>query len=333
MFLAGQCMAAVGQSLCIDDLAALYQKNSPEAVADYLQKRGWEPNASTVRPELMELSWQRNNVEDILIRQDSTGMRTISYRLKQEAEVEGYRRNVKNFKKFDPMVSNSANVELYRKRNALQQLTMNRTRGILTVLYAERDDVSYWTRLAEEMSKVNIYTVGAYLPGEGGVVIGKSPDGGEVYIVAMEDLKRGNGCSWSSHSDEVRGCFLSQKWNEAHTDYSGARNSAAVCQFVDGKNERQERAVQLARSYRGAGKDDWYIPSIAQLKMIADSKVDIDAALRANGGVSIAKMWYWSSSQYSGKMVWAMNFKDLLIGQSAKDGHDRARAVRTVKLK
>ncbi|MCQ2208281.1 MAG: DUF1566 domain-containing protein, partial [Paludibacteraceae bacterium] len=79
--------------------------------------------------------------------------------------------------------------------------------------------------------------------------------------------------------------------------------------------------------------DDWYLPSIAQLKMIADNKTDIDAALRNNGGISIAKMWYWSSSQYNETMVWAINFATLIIGQSAKDGHDRVRPVRTMKIK
>ncbi len=323
---------AFGQSLTMVDLTRIYHM-SPEALPAFMREKGWDGNTTVIDGDAYDMSWQYNNAEDIVVKQSADGRKFVSYRLHRQEDIDAYRAEKINFDRFEQLPSNKKNVEIYRHKFIMQMLTTNTTKGTLTIRYEYHSDADFWSRLIDENSKEDTYAVGTFLPSEGGVIIGLSPDSSEAYIVAMEDMKHGNGCSWSSKKDDVEGCFNSNMWNKANYDFAGMANSKAVYKYVVNNKEMQTRAVQLACDYRGGRHDDWYLPSIAQLKMIADNKTDIDAALRNNGGISIAKMWYWSSSQYNETMVWAINFATLIIGQSAKDGHDRVRPVRTMKIK
>lgn len=321
-----------GQSLSMVDLTRIYHM-SPDALPAFMRDKGWDGNTTIVDGDAFDMSWQFNNAEDIVVKQNANGSKFVSYRLHRQQDIDAYRSEKSNFDRFEKLPSNKQNVEIYRHKYIMQMLTTNTTKGTLTIRYEYHPDVEFWTNLIDANSKEDTHAVGTYLPLEGGVIIGLSPDSSEAYIVAMEDMKHGNGCSWSSHKDDVAGCFNSNMWNKANYDYNGMENSKAIYKYVVGNKEMQARAVQLACDYRGGNHADWYLPSIAQLKMIADNKTDIDASLRSHGGVSIAKMWYWSSSQFNETMVWSINFATLVIGQSAKDGHDRVRPVRTVKIK
>lgn len=324
--------AAFGQSLDIADLTRIYHY-SPDRLLEFMKEKKWDGNTTSVEGSAFDMSWQFNNSEDIVVKQDSTGYRFVSYRLHKAEDIEAYKKTEINFARFDKLPSNKKNVEIYRHKHIMQMLTTNTTKGILTIRYEVHSDVGFWNDLVDRNSRPNSYEVGSYLPDEGGVVFGVSPDSSELYIVAMEDMKNGGGCSWSSQKGKVPGCFISTQLSKAHYDYAGKANSKAIFDYVVSNKEAQVRAVQLACGYHGGMHDDWYMPSIAQLRLIADNKADIDEALRQNGGVSIAKMWYWSSSQFNDTMVWAVNFKTLTVGQSAKDGHDRVRPVRSVRLK
>lgn len=323
---------AVGQSLSMVDLTRVFHM-SPDDLPEFMRGKGWNGNTTVIDGDAFDMGWQYNNVEDIVVKKSADGSKFVSYRLHRQEDIDAYRANKINFDRFEQLPSNKKNVEIYRHKFILQMLTTNTTKGTMTIRYEYHPEAEFWSRLIDANSKEDTYAVGTFLPQEGGVVIGLSPDSAEVYIVAMEDMKHGGGCSWSSHKDDVEGCFNSNMWNKANFDFSGRANSKAIYKYVIDNKEAQARAVQLACDYRGGRHDDWYLPSIAQLKMIADNKNDIDATLRSNGGISIAKVWYWSSSQYNETMVWSINFATLIIGQSAKDGHDRVRPVRSVKLK
>ena len=323
---------AVGQSLSIVDLTRIYHM-SAESLPKFMREKGWNGNTTVIDGDAFDMSWQYNNDEDIVVKQSADGSKFVSYRLHRQKDIDAYRAEKINFDRFERIASRKKNVEIYRHKYILQMLTTNTTKGTLTIRYEYHPDGDFWSNLIDANMKPDAYEVGTFLPQEGGVVIGLAPDSTEVYIVAMEDVKNGGGCSWSSHKDDVEGCFNSNMWNKANFDFSGKANTKAVLGYVFDNCEAQLRAVQLACDYRGGNHNDWYLPSIAQLKQIADNKNDIDESLRNNGGISIAKTWYWSSSQYNETMVWSINFATLMIGQSAKDGHDRVRPVRSVKLR
>lgn len=324
--------AVVGQSLNIIDLTKIYHSTTDKLPA-LMREKGWDGNTTVVDGAAYDMSWQYNNAEDIVVKDDGKGNKFVSYRLHKQADIDAYLSSDINFDRFENLVSNKKNVQIFRHKHILQMLTTNTTKGTLTIRYEVHTDGRFWTDLIDKNSRNDAYAVGTYLPEEGGVIIGFSPDSVELYVVALQDMKRGNGCSWSAFKGKVPGCFISNQWSKANFDFSGKANSKAIYDYVVSNNEKQIRAVQLACDYDGGSHNDWYMPSIAQLKQIADNKNDIDEGLRQNGGISIAKMWYWSSSQFNDTMVWSINFANLMIGQSAKDGHDRVRPVRTVKLR
>ena len=109
------------------------------------------------------------------------------------------------------------------------------------------------------------------------------------------------------------------------------RDIVKPSQSVSFKNKT--RAAEFAIQCNDADKKDWYLPSIGQLRLISENLNILNISIRANGGTSIAKDWYWSSSEYSNMFVWVINFSTIDIGRSAKKGHDRVRPVRTILLK
>lgn len=326
-------VCAFAQTLSMNDLEKVYGFRSWENINSYFHAKKWEGNINVISDTAFEVGWQYSGIEDIMVKQDSKGHRFISYRLHNQQDIDNYLQNQKNFKGYEQIASSDKNMLVYRKKNCLQLLTKNRTRGILTIRIEESKDQAFWTDLIDKCNRTSNYIVGSYLPEEGGVLVGFSPDGTLGYVVAMNDAKHGNGCSWSSTPKLVSKVFTSSDWHKVYGDFEGQQNTSSVNSFLSANNESQKRAAELASAYDGGGKNDWYLPSIGQLRLMADNKADIDEGLRANGGIPIAKVWYWSSTQYSDRMVWAYDFKNLIIGQSSKDGHDRVRPVRSFSIK
>ncbi len=327
------CISQSGaQSLSLPDLEVIYELKTYEEVNVHMRKLKWEGNTTTVRNGGWEVSWQYLNSEDIMVKQDSTGARFISYRLRKAADIQAYQAKAANFKRFEKLPSNNPNVQLFRHNNELQQLTTNHTKKTLTIRYEENPNVSFWTTLIDRNSKSDPYAVGSYLPSEGGVVIGLSPDGTQAYVVAMQDACEAHGSCWSAVSVLLDGVYTTNSWRQASVDFAGQQNSKVICNYLLRHQEVKQRAPQLAQAYRGANFTDWYLPSIGQLKQISESREDINEAILANGGTPISHTWYWSSTQYNKQMVWALNFNTLIIGQSAKMGQDLVRSVRSVKV-
>jgi len=65
----------------------------------------------------------------------------------------------------------------------------------------------------------------------------------------------------------------------------------------------QDRAVQVAKDFRGGGYNDWYLPSREELNMVYQNLVKSGIANLGNGT-------YWSSSTYIGSSLWIQRFSD-----------------------
>ena len=326
-------MAVGAQSLSVADIEKVFTLVDGDQVNVFFKSRGWEGIACVVDGNYFDVSLQLNGAEDVVVKQDSSKNRFLSYRLHKQEAIDGYLANKKNFKGYQSLPSTDKNYSAFRKGNALHSMSMNRTRGILTIRYEVRSDQAFWNSVSDRCSRTSDLVVGAYLPAQGGVLIGFSPDGKTGYVAAMNDAKRGNGCCWSNKALTIDGVFSSTDWNLAHDDYSGKTNTENICKHLAAAPEFQQRAAQIAAEFESDGFSDWFLPSIAQLMMIADNKADIDETLSENGGTKIANTWYWSSSQCGPRMVWTYNFKSKYMGQSSKDGHDRVRPVREFKIK
>lgn len=95
----------------------------------------------------------------------------------------------------------------------------------------------------------------------------------------------------------------------------GYRNTlAAVAQ-----SGNANKAITVARAYRGGGLSDWFLPSKDELNQLYTNRAVV-------GGFSTQS--YWSSSEYSSTRIWMTAFNNGGNWDNGKDGADRIRPVR-----
>jgi hypothetical protein len=68
-------------------------------------------------------------------------------------------------------------------------------------------------------------------------------------------------------------------------------------------------AALAARAYNGGGFDDWFLPSINELKQMYINKATINTTVSANGGSNFANNnYYWSSTEHDANNAWELDF-------------------------
>lgn len=226
----------------------------------------------------------------------------------------------------------------YRNGNECVMLKSREGSNFVTLTFATKDD-DYWrmmtaTKSDPDVRRLDTYQIGDYIEEEGGILFFVSEDYEYGYILAMTDVGFGKNYTWGADKIDIDGKFpyTTREWHEANYDMKGLENTVAICNYVEKSMDNVERAAQAARAYTAAGKTDWYLPSVGQLRTIKDDIYRINRRLKAEGGVSIANAWYWSSTEYDYVFSWAINFKNNTIGRSSKSSADRVRAVRTVRI-
>jgi len=152
---------------------------------------------------------------------------------------------------------------------------------------------------------------------DGTVYAGISPDGNVPMYVTRCDA----GLSWNGSA-----CVNSRalhSWNAGNASNSYTDTSLVNCATEDlcddsGKANtlvlisedsdagaagiQVHSAAQLCADATTAGHDDWYLPSINELIVINASKAEI-------GNLDLTgALFYWSSSEYSARDAWRMNF-------------------------
>lgn len=210
--------------------------------------------------------------------------------------------------------------------------------GEISFFFSTKDS-KYWNMLISsgkdpDVRTLDTYQIGDYIEEEGGILFYVSENADYGYILAMTDANNGGGCEWGADTLDIPGKypFTSREWHEANFDMDGEKNTKAVVEFLDSHYPATKKfAAQLAVEYNGGGKSDWYLPSEGQLRIIKEMVERLNSRLRVNQGVSLAKAWYWSSSEYDKNFAWAVNLGSLIVGRSSKKGMDRVRAVRTMR--
>lgn len=88
-------------------------------------------------------------------------------------------------------------------------------------------------------------------------------------------------------------------------------------------------AVGLCINYEVGEYDDWYLPSIYELKLMWDNFYDLSRVLSNHpNATEIARNGYWSSTEINADQVWRFLFEDGGIYNDSKDDVYRVRAVR-----
>lgn len=226
----------------------------------------------------------------------------------------------------------------YRSGNECVMLKTNDKSNLVTLTFSTRDS-DYWrmmenTKSDPDVRRLDTYQIGDYIEEEGGILFYVSEDYEYGYIVAMTDVGFGKTYTWGADKVDLKGEFpyTTREWHEANYDMRGPENTAAICKYIDDIMDNTERAALAAKSYEAAGKTDWYLPSIGQLRTLKDDINRINRKLKSEGGVSLANAWYWSSTEYDYVFSWAINFKNNIIGRSSKSSAERVRPVRTVRI-
>jgi hypothetical protein len=91
-----------------------------------------------------------------------------------------------------------------------------------------------------------------------------------------------------------------------------------------------DKAVEACKNYRGAGFDDWRLPTIDELETLRD-RTRYDPA--ANPDLGLASTWYWSSTPAAASpadCAWFVHFYDGYSGWDNRHDRSRVRAVRSV---
>jgi hypothetical protein len=135
------------------------------------------------------------------------------------------------------------------------------------------------------------------------------PGGGEVFLDAgpgndwgryLEVAPQG----WSGESEDPKApwCDEATKWAipKAPTSDGFGQGLANTERLFEIQPCAAGTAMHMARAYRGAGLNDWYLPSRGDLTAL-------------NIGWEFLPgfdSWYWSSSRSGSTMAWSLEFKD-----------------------
>ena len=87
---------------------------------------------------------------------------------------------------------------------------------------------------------------------------------------------------------------------------TGASNTNAII-AAQGATETAY-AAGLARAYRGGGFNNWFLPSKDELNAMYLNRAAINLTASANGGVDLALIYYWSSTEYDINFAWIQYF-------------------------
>ncbi|MCQ2200017.1 MAG: DUF1566 domain-containing protein [Paludibacteraceae bacterium] len=341
LFLTFLCGETVSQNLSLKDINKLRVKNDWADIDKLLSSKGWVAD----KPELLKdnqtssLTWSLASAGGVVKLEIERGWKTkssIHFTL-PEKDAPLYIAKVVGEYGYKEEVSLKSK-RFYKHRNELA-LAKTMESGVTKLSFTTKDS-KYWDMLLSsgkdpDVRSLDTYQIGDYIEEEGGILFYVSENADYGYILAMTDANNGSGCEWGADSTDIPGKypFTSREWHEANYDMEGEANTKAVVDFLDSHYPATTKyATQLASNYGGGGKNDWYLPSEGQLRMIKDIADRLNNRLRVNQGVSLAKTWYWSSSEYDKNFAWAVNFGSKIVGRSTKKGMDRVRAVRTMRV-
>jgi hypothetical protein len=196
--------------------------------------------------------------------------------------------------------------------NGGANFTIEGTSQILSVPYALH------SKTAEKLKGKEPFHVIGELYG-GGIVFWTTPDGQHGLIASLYDLYGGNLVTWSNITNTAIGAA-------AQDYYDGSKNTAAIIS----QSGHTGSAAKLCDDYTYEEFDDWYLPSVFELRKLMDEAILINYIL-SNDGNSTTKPLnfssnkrYWSSTEYSSDAAYSNSF----VALQGKFGEIRVRAVR-----
>jgi hypothetical protein len=157
---------------------------------------------------------------------------------------------------------------------------------------------------------------------QGGIVFYLNGNGKHGLIVSKENIDKEK-IDWDNQTNK--------DINKTKIEMgSGAANTNAIINVYNNSNY----AANICKKYNGGGFNDWYLPSLDELKLIYEN-VGPSSKLKNIGKFNNDMMAsYWSSSEspnqssFGGKYAWAIFFNDGTAQESTKNSASYVRAIR-----
>ena len=137
------------------------------------------------------------------------------------------------------------------------------------------------------------------------------------FIIAATDCVNASGGStfkFGAYNIDLKGVANYGAGNVGLYDITtGKEDTLAVIEQTAGKTDSQgitgAPAAEAAWNYKANSNDplQWYLPSIAELRLICEFKTEINAFLtKYFGGGTITTEWYWSSTEVNSTSSWTV---------------------------
>ena len=138
------------------------------------------------------------------------------------------------------------------------------------------------------------------------------------FIVAAADCVNASGGStlqFGAYGIDLKGVTNYAAGNVGLYDITtGKEDTLAVIEQTRGKTDSQgitgAPAAEAAWNYKANSNDplQWYLPSVAELRLICEFKTEINAFFtKYFGGGTFASEWYWTSTEVSSTSSWSVH--------------------------
>lgn len=163
------------------------------------------------------------------------------------------------------------------------------------------------------------YSLGQYA--QGGVIFFLTPDMGHGLVVAITDQDNGNGAAWGPDTIFIDSCIDGIFFGEDYATTAGSLNTDQMILI----NGMDAEAATLCKNYsvsmNGDAYNDWFLPTVSELRIMLKRKNMINSTAIANGGVAFEPTNYWSSLENINSSVSAIaiSFNPELLGLVTED--------------
>jgi hypothetical protein len=174
-----------------------------------------------------------------------------------------------------------------------------------------------------------IYSIGDTGPSGVGTVFYVSNGG--LNGLEMAPVDQSSGIVWIAGGNSNSTQRISVPRGTGTAFGTGVSNTNNIINQAEniGNYNRATYAAGIARSYSGGGRNDWYLPSNDELRLIWDNLVD-NGSNQNSGYGNFAEMFYWTSSASSASTAYFIDFQNGFSTTSNKsDNRMYIRAIRS----
>ena len=195
-----------------------------------------------------------------------------------------------------------------------------------------------WTEADTVTSDITLYakwttgrSIGDTGPG-GGIIFHVAPDGFTVegytgpagtfasYTAHYLEVAPSNHSSqlqWSNQGTAISGVttFTSNTHTNASAIGNGRKDTMIIAAHLNTNPEASQRAAQIAAAANLGDLNDWFLPSIGELRLLYAQNTGITDFL-------------WSSTQYSNNSAWGLSFRTGFYSTAAKNQWGYVRVIR-----